>query len=155
MKVVYVFFIVCAAAVRVNQVKNTRQCKAGDGICKLTCAVDEEDTGSCCRPSYRCCQPPKCNDDTDCNCKPVCDSETETEDEEGLCCESMKCCKTCNATCGGIFGGTVGSFTSPYYPSKYCNNHYCHYTITVEEGSKVKLNFTYFNTEQGQDYVMV
>ncbi|XP_071149504.1 scavenger receptor cysteine-rich domain-containing protein DMBT1-like [Mytilus edulis] len=199
MKVVYVFFIVCAAAVRVNQVKNTRQCKAGDGICKPTCAVDEEDTGSCCLHSYRCCQPPKCNDtlqnaqckarngeskpacgvneqdtgigpfcnnnrccestacidDTDCNCKPVCHSETETEDEEGICCESMKCCKTCNATCGGIFGGTVGSFTSPYYPSKYCNNHNCNYNIIVEEGSKVKLNFTYFNTEKNQDYVTV
>ncbi|VDI15438.1 Hypothetical predicted protein [Mytilus galloprovincialis] len=59
------------------------------------------------------------------------------------------------ATCGGIFGGTVGSFTSPYYPSKYCNNHNCNYNITVEEGSKVKLNFTYFNVEVDSDYVLV
>ncbi|VDI39013.1 Hypothetical predicted protein [Mytilus galloprovincialis] len=59
------------------------------------------------------------------------------------------------ATCGGIFGGTVGSFTSPYYPSKYCNNHDCYYNITVEKGSKVMLNFTYFNIEDNADLVWV
>ncbi|CAG2190818.1 unnamed protein product [Mytilus edulis] len=62
MKFVFVLaiFIVCAAAVTVLKVKNTRQCKAKGGMCKQTCAVDEEDTGSCCHNINRCCQPPTC-----------------------------------------------------------------------------------------------
>lgn len=52
-------------------------------------------------------------------------------------------------------GGTDGSFTSPYYPSNYCNNHNCYYNITVEEGLKVMLNFTYFDMEEYVDSVRV
>ncbi|VDI69789.1 Hypothetical predicted protein [Mytilus galloprovincialis] len=312
MKFGFVFFIVCAGAVRIQQVENTLQCKAGDGICKQMCAVDEEDTGSCCNINRccqprtcndtilyaqckarngenkpmcevneqdtgigpfcndnRCCEPTTCIDEIDCNCKVGCDSEKEREDQNGLCCKSMKCCKTCNdtrqckaeggickqtcavdeedtgpccrhsyrccqtptcndslqyaqckakhgeskpvcnvneqdtgigpfcnenrccepptciakvdcnckspgfrcykineyldiagncsgsntcckpccLTCGGTFNGPEGSFTSPNYPSYYCNNHICRYTIKVEEGSKVMLNFTFFYLE--------
>ncbi|CAG2250585.1 CUBN [Mytilus edulis] len=180
MKFVFVLaiFIVCAAAVTILKVKNTRQCKAEGGICKQTCAVDEEDTGSCCRNSNRCCQPPTCIDtlqyaqckakngdikpvcdvneqDTgigpfcntnrccepptciakvDCNCKfhSICPSDNEYEDSTGNCSGSDNC-----FTCGGIFNGPVGSFTSPNYPSKYCNNQNCYYNITVAEGSKI------------------
>ncbi|XP_063412675.1 uncharacterized protein LOC134695375 [Mytilus trossulus] len=83
---VFVFFIVCAEAVTTHQAKNERQCKAGGGQCKQTCAVDEEDTGRCCRHSYRCCQPTPCDDTrqyTLCNninglSKPVCVNEEDT-----------------------------------------------------------------------------
>ncbi|VDI17827.1 low-density lipoprotein receptor-related protein 3/10/12 [Mytilus galloprovincialis] len=196
MKFVFVLAIciVCAAAVTVLKVKNTRQCKAKGGMCKQTCAVDEEDTGSCCRNSNRCCQPPTCIDtlqyaqckakngdikpvcdvneqDTgigpfcntnrccepptciaqvDCNCENyrICPSD-EYEDSTGNCSGSDECCKPCCLTCGGIFNGPVGSFTSPNYPSKYCNNQNCYYNITVAEGSKVMLNFTYYYLEDG------
>ncbi|CAG2244128.1 CUBN [Mytilus edulis] len=197
MKFVFVLaiFIVCAAAVTVLKVKNTRQCKAEGGICKQTCAVDEEDTGSCCRNSNRCCQPPTCIDtlqyaqckakngdikpvcdvneqDTgigpfcntnrccepptciakDCNCEKLdyyCPDFNEYEDSTGNCSGSDICCKPCCLTCGGIFKGPVGSFTSPNYPSKYCNNQNCYYNITVKAGSKVMLTFTYFHLEGG------
>ncbi|CAG2228795.1 CUBN [Mytilus edulis] len=217
MKFVFVLaiFIVCAAAVTVLKVKNTRQCKAEGGICKQTCAVDEEDTGSCCRNSNRCCQPPTCigtykcytgsccNSDIRClpptcydtlqyaqckakngDIKPVCDVN-EQDTGIGPFCNTNRCCEppTCIAkvdcnckkfdfdcpavngyvdstgncsgsdncfTCGGIFNGPVGSFTSPNYPSKYCNNQNCYYNITVKAGSKVMLTFTYFHLEEGK-----
>ncbi|XP_071148591.1 scavenger receptor cysteine-rich domain-containing protein DMBT1-like [Mytilus edulis] len=196
MKFVFVLaiFIVCAAAVTILKVKNTRQCKAGGGICKQTCAVDEEDTGSCCRNSYRCCQPPTCNDtlqhaqckakngeskpvcdvneqDTgigpfcnpnrccepptciasvDCNCKSStssCHWKNEYQDNAGNCSGSDKCCKPCCFTCGGTFKGPEGRLTSPHYPLNYCNEQRCTYTIIVEEGSKVMLNFTFVELE--------
>ncbi|CAG2214879.1 unnamed protein product [Mytilus edulis] len=192
MKFVFVLaiFIVCAAAVTIHQVKNTRQCKAEGGICKQTCAVDEEDTGPCCRHSYRCCQTPTCNDslqyaqckakhgeskpvcnvneqDTgigpfcngnrccepptcntkvDCNCKSPgfrCPLINEYLDIAGNCSGSNTCCKPCCLTCGGTFNGPEGIFTSTHYPSKYCYNQICRYTIKVEEGSKKKI-FSYF-----------
>ncbi|XP_071149417.1 kremen protein 1-like [Mytilus edulis] len=196
MKFVFVLaiFIVCAAAVTIHQVKNTRQCKAEDGICKQTCAVDEDDTGPCCRNSYRCChpstcndslqyaqckakhgeskpvcnvneqdtgigpfcngnrccEPPTCNTKVDCNCKSPgfrCPLINEYLDIAGNCSGSNTCCKPCCLTCGGTFNGPEGIFTSTHYPSKYCYNQICRYTIKVEEGSKVMLNFTFFDLE--------
>ncbi|VDI53118.1 Hypothetical predicted protein [Mytilus galloprovincialis] len=183
-------FIVCAAAVTIHQVKNTRQCKAEGGICKQTCAVDDEDTGPCCRNSYRCCQPcndtlqyaqckakngeikpvcdvneqdtgigPFCNPNrccepptciVDCNCRSStsnCHWPTEYQDNAGNCSGSDKCCMPCCLTCGGTFKGPEGSFTSPNYPSNYCNDQICSYTIIVEEGSKVMFNFTFVKLE--------
>ncbi|CAG2240008.1 unnamed protein product [Mytilus edulis] len=108
MKFVFVLaiFIVCAAAVTVLKVKNTRQCKAEGGICKQTCAVDEEDTGSCCRNSNRCCQPPTCIDTlqyAQCKAKngdikPVCDVN-EQDTGIGPFCNTNRCCEppTCIA----------------------------------------------------------
>ncbi|XP_071148583.1 CUB and zona pellucida-like domain-containing protein 1 isoform X2 [Mytilus edulis] len=152
---VLAIFIVCAGAVTIHQVKNTRQCKAEGGICKQTCAVDEEDTGPCCRNSYRCCQP-SCNDTlqyAECNAKngkskPVCDVN-EQDTGIGPFCNTNRCCEppTCIVTCGGSFKGPEGSFTSPNYPSDYCDNQICNYTIIVEEGSKVMFNFTFVKTE--------
>ncbi|XP_071148586.1 blastula protease 10-like [Mytilus edulis] len=148
---VLAIFIVCAGAVTIHQVKNTRQCKAEGGICKQTCAVDDEDTGPCCRNSYRCCQP-TCIASVDCNCKSStsdCHPTTEYQDNAGNCSGSDKCCKPCCLTCGGTFKGPEGRFTSPHYPSNYCNEQLCTYIIIVEEGSKVMLNFTFFRLEDG------
>ncbi|XP_071150614.1 putative DMBT1-like protein [Mytilus edulis] len=97
---VHAIFIVCAAAVTIHQVKNTRQCKAEGGICKQTCAVDEEDTGPCCRNSNRCCQPPTCNDTlqyAQCKAKngdikPVCDVN-EQDTGIGPFCNTNRCCE--------------------------------------------------------------
>ncbi|XP_071149168.1 tumor necrosis factor-inducible gene 6 protein-like isoform X2 [Mytilus edulis] len=136
---------------------DTRQCKAEGGICKQTCAVDEEDTGRCCRHSYRCCQPTPCDDTlqyklcTDINglTKPVCVNEADTG--IGPFCNNNRCC-----TCGGTFNGPDGSFASNRYPSNYCNNHdYCIYNITVKKGSRVMLNFTSFHIEDNSDSVGV
>ncbi|CAC5389365.1 CUBN [Mytilus coruscus] len=169
---------------------DTLQCKGGDGICKQTCGVNEEDTGPCCN-SNRCCQPPACNEtlqyaqckarngeskplcdvneqDTgigpfcndnrccepptciakkDCICKKTSCNSNEYEENIGTCSGSDTCCKPCCLTCGGTFNGPVGSFTSPNYPSDYCNNQNCYYIITVEEGSKIMLNFTNVHLE--------
>ncbi|CAG2241203.1 CSMD [Mytilus edulis] len=150
-------------------------------MCKQTCAVDEEDTGSCCHNINRCCQPPTCigtykcytgsccNSDIRClpptfydtlqhaqckakngDIKPVCDVN-EQDTGIGPFCNTNRCCEppTCIDSCGGIFNGPVGSFTSPNYPSNYCNNLNCYYNITVKADSKVMLTFTYIHLEDG------
>ncbi|XP_063412634.1 neurogenic locus notch homolog protein 3-like [Mytilus trossulus] len=105
---VLAIFIVCAAAVTVLKVKNTRQCKAKGGMCKQTCAVDEEDTGSCCHNSNRCCQPPTCIDTlqyAQCKAKngdikPVCDVN-EQDTGIGPFCNTNRCCEP-PPTCIGM-----------------------------------------------------
>ncbi|CAG2229865.1 CUBN [Mytilus edulis] len=149
MTFVFVFFIVCAAAQINHQVKNTRQCKAGGGMCKQTCVGNDVDTGPCCRNSYRCCQP--CDDTQQCTagggmCKQKC---VDDEEDTGPCCRnSYRCCQPCNVTCGGIFNEPSGTLTSQNYPSNYCNNHDCNYNIIVDDGFKIMLNFTFFHTEK-------
>ncbi|XP_035657357.1 deleted in malignant brain tumors 1 protein-like [Branchiostoma floridae] len=58
--------------------------------------------------------------------------------------------------CGGILaappGGTV---TSPNYPGNYGNDETCEWTITVPEGSVVRLTFDSFSLETGYDYLMI
>ncbi|CAG2201504.1 unnamed protein product [Mytilus edulis] len=149
--------------------ENTRQCKAEGGICKQTCAVDEEDTGSCCRNSNRCCQPPTCIDTlqyAQCKAKngdikPVCDVN---EQDTGIgpfcntnrCCEPPTCivsvdcnCKSSTDTCrpDTEYQDNAGNCSG----SNRCYKPCCHnYVLTiVEEGSKVMLNFTFFELEDG------
>ncbi|CAC5395729.1 CUBN [Mytilus coruscus] len=63
------------------------------------------------------------------------------------------------STCGGTLNGPVGSFTSPNYPSDYCNNQNCYYNITVEEGYTMMVIFTTLHLEidsdEAIDYVKV
>ncbi|XP_078685510.1 CUB and sushi domain-containing protein 1-like [Branchiostoma floridae x Branchiostoma belcheri] len=66
-------------------------------------------------------------------------------------------CEGSSATgCGGSltapFGGPV---TSPNYPSNYGNNENCEWSITVPEGSIIRLTFDSFNTEDGYDFLTI
>ncbi|XP_066263243.1 deleted in malignant brain tumors 1 protein-like [Branchiostoma lanceolatum] len=57
------------------------------------------------------------------------------------------------------FTGTLtaieGSVTSPNYPSDYNNNANSEWTITVPEGSTVRLTFDSFNLENGFDFLTI
>ncbi len=44
---------------------------------------------------------------------------------------------------------------SPNYPSKYPNNRNEQYTVTQIDASKIKLHFSYFNTQKYKDYVKI
>ncbi|XP_056155801.1 cubilin [Lampris incognitus] len=67
-----------------------------------------------------------------------------------------------NATsdCGGTFTSSMGSFSSPNYPSNYPTNRVCIFKITVEFSMQIKLNFTDFDLEGSppscaRDYVEI
>lgn len=49
--------------------------------------------------------------------------------------------------CGGPLTPPSGFFASPNYPLHYPNNAYCVWTITVPQGSELRLDFLFFETE--------
>jgi len=49
--------------------------------------------------------------------------------------------------CGGPLTGPSGNLASPYYPDNYPNNAYCVWTITVPQGSQLRIDFLFFETE--------
>lgn len=52
--------------------------------------------------------------------------------------------------CGGTLEGDEGSFSSPKNDhGDYPNNAKCVWTINVEEGHQLRINFEDFNTEYG------
>ncbi|XP_057372676.1 cubilin-like [Daphnia carinata] len=57
--------------------------------------------------------------------------------------------------CGGTFIDPSGIISSPNYPQPYGFDEYCEYLIQVADGKRVVLDFLYFNTEGGADYVTV
>ncbi|XP_046633560.1 mucin-2-like [Daphnia pulicaria] len=57
--------------------------------------------------------------------------------------------------CGGTYNSASGTVTSPNYPSPYGFDEDCRYKISIPSGNGIKLTFTYFNTENGYDFVMV
>ena len=57
--------------------------------------------------------------------------------------------------CGGSYGGTSGSISSPNYPNPYGFNEDCRYTIQSSNGKSITLTFVDFNTEGGFDFVTV
>ncbi|KAJ7357565.1 zymogen binding [Desmophyllum pertusum] len=57
--------------------------------------------------------------------------------------------------CGGPLVGTSGNFASPNYPGNYPNNAYCVWTITVPQGSQLRIDFLFFETEKCHDLVKV
>ncbi|VDI21045.1 Hypothetical predicted protein [Mytilus galloprovincialis] len=92
------------------------------------------------------------------NCKDACNTDVagqEYIDINGVCSGNNTCCKPCSDTCGGSFTGPMGSFTSPNFPSNYCNNQDCYFNITVEDGDRVMLNFTTLHTASDDDFLQV
>ncbi|XP_078685519.1 CUB domain-containing protein 2-like [Branchiostoma floridae x Branchiostoma belcheri] len=58
--------------------------------------------------------------------------------------------------CGGDLTATSGGpVTSPNYPSNYGNNENCEWSITVPEGSIIRLTFDSFYTEYDYDRLTI
>ncbi|XP_074617376.1 zinc metalloproteinase nas-39-like [Acropora palmata] len=57
--------------------------------------------------------------------------------------------------CGGPLLPPSGNLASPFYPDNYPNNAYCAWTITVPQGSILRIDFLFFETEPCYDYVKV
>ena len=49
--------------------------------------------------------------------------------------------------CGGNLTTYKGALTTPNYPSGYGDNLSCTWNINVEQGMKIKINVTDFETE--------
>uniref|UniRef100_A0A6Q2YMZ5 CUB and Sushi multiple domains 3a n=1 Tax=Esox lucius TaxID=8010 RepID=A0A6Q2YMZ5_ESOLU len=63
---------------------------------------------------------------------------------------------SCIAECGGRFKGeTAGRILSPGYPFPYDNNLRCTWTISVDSGNIVSLQFLAFDTEASHDILKV
>ncbi|KAK6327211.1 hypothetical protein J4Q44_G00028560 [Coregonus suidteri] len=63
---------------------------------------------------------------------------------------------SCIAECGGRFKGeSTGRILSPGYPFPYDNNLRCTWTITVNSGNIVSLQFLAFDTEASHDILKV
>ncbi|XP_042168289.1 CUB and sushi domain-containing protein 3-like, partial [Oncorhynchus tshawytscha] len=63
---------------------------------------------------------------------------------------------SCIAECGGRFKGeSTGRILSPGYPFPYDNNLRCTWTITVNSGNIVSLQFLAFDTEASHDILEV
>uniref|UniRef100_UPI00398E920C complement C1s subcomponent-like n=1 Tax=Pristiophorus japonicus TaxID=55135 RepID=UPI00398E920C len=58
--------------------------------------------------------------------------------------------RLCGVRCSGeIFTRFKGLITSPNYPEHYAENSKCHYTIRIEQGFQIMLNFTsHFNIQR-------
>ncbi|KAI8514478.1 scavenger receptor [Branchiostoma belcheri] len=58
--------------------------------------------------------------------------------------------------CGGnLTAPSGGPVTSPNYPGYYGNNENCEWTITVPEGSIIRLTFDMFLTDNGYDFLTI
>ncbi|KAI8507586.1 hypothetical protein Bbelb_149660 [Branchiostoma belcheri] len=63
---------------------------------------------------------------------------------------------TCRAACGGnITNATTGVILSPGYPSWYAANLSCTWTLSAPEGTSLRLTFTNFTLEDGNDFLYV
>ncbi|XP_019620153.1 PREDICTED: CUB and sushi domain-containing protein 1-like [Branchiostoma belcheri] len=63
---------------------------------------------------------------------------------------------TCRAACGGnITNATAGVILSPGYPSWYAANLSCTWTLSAPEGTSLRLTFTNFTLEDGNDFLYV
>ncbi|KAI8496829.1 hypothetical protein Bbelb_254840 [Branchiostoma belcheri] len=58
--------------------------------------------------------------------------------------------------CGGnLTAPSGGPVTSPNYPGNYGNNENCEWSITVPEGSIIRLTFDSFHTEEDYDFLTI
>ncbi|XP_019639370.1 PREDICTED: CUB and sushi domain-containing protein 2-like, partial [Branchiostoma belcheri] len=65
-------------------------------------------------------------------------------------------CLTSVTGCGGdLTAPSGGPVTSPNYPSNYGNNENCEWSITVPEGSIIRLTFDSFYTERNYDFLTI
>ncbi|XP_077864752.1 cubilin-like [Saccoglossus kowalevskii] len=58
-------------------------------------------------------------------------------------------------TCGGDLYGDMGTLRSPGYPNVYPNSLNCEYYISVSEGRRITVQFTFFETEDTYDCVSI
>ncbi|XP_078603364.1 scavenger receptor cysteine-rich domain-containing protein DMBT1-like [Branchiostoma floridae x Branchiostoma japonicum] len=64
--------------------------------------------------------------------------------------------KSSAAGCGGnLTAPSGGPVTSPNYPSNYGDNDLCEWLITVPAGSTIRLTFDSFDTEDGNDVLLI
>ncbi|XP_078603367.1 CUB domain-containing protein 2-like [Branchiostoma floridae x Branchiostoma japonicum] len=64
--------------------------------------------------------------------------------------------KSSAAGCGGnLTAPSGGPVTSPNYPSDYGDNELCEWLITVPAGSTIRLTFDSFDTEDGNDVLLI
>ena len=95
----------------------------------------------------------------------MCDGESECRDNND---ESASTCNEStnvtnwtyrHGTCGGNFSSMNGIFTSPAFPNKYPDNADCIYTISLDRGSTILLNFIIMDLEShsscGRDYLEI
>lgn len=59
------------------------------------------------------------------------------------------------ALCGGPLTSPSGFFASPFYPLPYPNKARCVWSVTVPQGSLLRLNFLFFKTEKCYDFVEI
>ena len=68
-------------------------------------------------------------------------------------------CVTVAPGCGGEYTSNNGTIISPNYPNPYTDDSECVWTVTVDPGDVISLNFTNMDIEQHQscryDYVEV
>ncbi|KAI8496814.1 hypothetical protein Bbelb_254690 [Branchiostoma belcheri] len=63
---------------------------------------------------------------------------------------------TSGTGCGGnLTASSGGPVTSPNYPGNYGNNENCEWSITVPEGSIIRLTFGRFYTERNYDFLTI
>ncbi|XP_078685536.1 CUB and sushi domain-containing protein 2-like [Branchiostoma floridae x Branchiostoma belcheri] len=63
---------------------------------------------------------------------------------------------TSGTGCGGnLTAPSGGPVTSPNYPGNYGNNENCEWSITVPEGSIIRLTFDSFDTQYGYDFLTI
>ncbi|XP_046456998.1 uncharacterized protein LOC124204036 isoform X2 [Daphnia pulex] len=63
--------------------------------------------------------------------------------------------KISSSKCKYYYEGTSGTIKSPNYPMLYPHLTDCRWTISVKPGSKVRLLFAFFETQEGSDFLSV
>ncbi|EFX72247.1 hypothetical protein DAPPUDRAFT_227615 [Daphnia pulex] len=63
--------------------------------------------------------------------------------------------KISSSKCKYYYEGTSGTIKSPNYPMLYPHLTDCRWTINVKPGSKVRLLFAFFETQEGSDFLSV
>ncbi|XP_071144212.1 tumor necrosis factor-inducible gene 6 protein-like [Mytilus edulis] len=153
MKIVAIFFIVIAAVVMIHHVEGRRRNVHNERKEAFRNKIRKYERKEKCRRNNG------YEKDVGClNCKDACNTDVagqEYIDINGVCSGNNTCCKPCSDTCGGSFTGPMGSFTSPNFPSNYCNNQNCYFNITVEDGDRVMLNFTTLHTAFDGDFLQI
>ncbi|KAI8514425.1 hypothetical protein Bbelb_070160 [Branchiostoma belcheri] len=70
--------------------------------------------------------------------------------------EDNRCILTSATGCGGnLTAPSGGPVTSPNYPGNYGHNENCEWSITVLEGSIIRLTFDSFHTEKDGDFLTI